>query len=587
MQDLKHRITSDLLRHTSAPGQYVGLEINARRKDPREAQVRVVLAFPDAYSIGISHLGSQILYTLLNDLSHVACDRAYCPRPDAEEIMRCAGLPLFAWESRCAVRDFDILGFSLGYELCVTNVLTMLDLAGIPLHASDRRDGDPIVIAGDALADTPEPMADFIDLFIVGEGEEPLAALANLVAEMKRSGASRDEIILQAARTVPAVYAPKFYTPRYKADGTLAAMECSRDDLPRVIARSHLARLSDSPALVAPLVPLSEAIHDRVAIEIMRGCPNGCRFCQAGHTRLPVRFRPIEEILDIARKAIAATGHDEISLLSLSTSDYPRLGELIDRLTAEWTPRHVSISLPSLRVDSQLRELPKLTSGVRKGGLTIAAEAGSERLRRAIGKDITEENMLAGVQAAYAAGWKSVKVYFMAGLPGETEADIDAIYELCRRLADARKPVDNQRGSISGSVSWAVPKPHTPMQWAPMQPEMYLWNVRNRLKGLSHRTPVSFKFHWIERSILEAVIARGDRRVGRVIEAAWRAGTRFDAWDEYWDYARWQAAFAQTGVDPAFYAHRQIAPDELTPWSHITDKRTTEFLLGEYRRMLE
>jgi radical SAM family uncharacterized protein len=587
MENLKDRIESELLCRATAPGQYVGLEINARRKDPAAATVRVVLAFPDAYSIGISHLGSQILYTLLNDMPDVACDRAYCPRPDAEEIMRRSGLPLFGWESRCSVRNFDLLGFSLGYELCATNVLTMLDLAGIPLHAADRAAGDPIVIAGDALADTPEPMADFIDLFVVGEGEQPLAALVRLVGKMKQAGSSRDEIILEAARTIPALYAPRFYTPRYNPDGTMAALECSRDDLPRTIRRVHLDRLSDSPAMTAPLVPLSEAIHDRVAIEIMRGCPNGCRFCQAGHTRLPVRFRPVEEVLDIARKAIAATGHDEISLLSLSTSDYPHLGELIDRLTAECTPQHVSVSLPSLRVDSQLRELPKLTSSVRKGGLTIAAEAGSERLRRAIGKDISEQNMLSGVQAAYAAGWKSVKVYFMAGLPGETPDDIDAIYELCRRLSDARKPVDNQRGSISGSVSWAVPKPHTPMQWAPMRTAEYFWGVRNRLRGLCHRTPVSFKFHWIERSILEAVIARGDRRVGRAIEAAWRAGARFDAWDEYWDYAKWQAAFAETGVDPAFYAHRTIATDELTPWGHITDKRGHEFLLAEYRRMME
>ena len=587
MEILKDRISNELLCRATAPSQYVGLEINARCKDPAAAAVRVVLAFPDAYSIGISHLGSQILYTLLNDMPGVACDRAYCPRPDAEEIMRKSGLPLFGWESRCSVRDFDIVGFSLGYELCVTNVLTMLDLAGIALHAQDRREGEPIVIAGDALADTPEPMADFIDLFIVGEGEEPLSALARLVAEMKQAHASRDEIILEAARTIPAVYAPRFYAPRYNSDGTLAAMDCLRDDLPRVIRRAHLARLSDSPAMIAPLVPLSEAIHDRVAIEIMRGCPNGCRFCQAGQTRLPVRWRSVEEILDIARKAIAATGHHEISLLSLSTSDYPHLGELIDRLTVEFSPQHVSISLPSLRVDSQLRELPKLTSSVRKGGLTIAAEAGSERLREALRKNITEENMVSGVQAAYAAGWRSVKVYFMAGLPGETPADIDAIFELCRRLSDARKPVDNQRGSISGSVSWAVPKPHTPMQWAAMGTEAYFWEVRNRLRGLSHRTPISFKFHRIERSLLEAVLCRGDRRIGRVIEAAWREGARLDAWDEHWDYAKWQAAFAKTGIDPAFYAHRTIPVGELNPWSHIADKRGEEVLLTEYRRMIE
>lgn len=585
MRDLSKQISLRLLGQVTQPSQYVGLEINARRKDPREAQVRVALAFPDAYSIGISHLGTQILYTLLNDMDGVACDRAYCPRPDAEEVMRREEIELFGWESRLALRDFDIIGFSLGYELCVTNVLTILDLCRIPLHAQERTQEHPIIVAGDAMADSPEPMADFIDLFIVGEGEEPLAALAELVKKAKAAGAGRDEILLQAAQTIPAVYVPRFYKPHYDSAGRFEALKPTRSDVPAKIQRAHLKSLSLSPALLAPLVPQSEAIHDRVAIEVMRGCPNGCRFCQAGQTRLPVRSRPIEEVLEIAQKALAATGHHEVSLLSLSTSDYPRLGELIDRLKAMLDQQHVSISLPSLRVDSQLRELPKLTSSVRKGGLTIAAEAGSERLRKAIRKNISEEDMIAGVQAAYAAGWKSVKVYFMAGLPGETPEDIDAIFDLCRRLSDARKAVDNQRGSISASVSWAVPKPHTPMQWFPMQTVEYFWEVRNRLRGLSHRTPISFKFHWIERSLLEAVLCRGDRTVGRVIEAAWRGGARFDAWDEHWDHVRWTEALAAAGVDAAAFAHRHWEPGQPMPWSHIVDSRE-EIILREYKEML-
>ncbi|MCE5326685.1 MAG: TIGR03960 family B12-binding radical SAM protein [Planctomycetaceae bacterium] len=568
MRNLEHDIRTRLLPRVSAPAQYIGLEINARRKDPAAAAVSVAMAFPDAYGVGISHLGSQVLYQMLNDMPAVACDRAYCPQVDAETVMREQGVPLFGWESRCALADFDILGFSLAYELCVTNVLTMLDLAGIPLHASERRPGDPIVVGGDALADSPEPVADFFDLFLVGDGEEPLRELAELVAKLKPAGASRDEIIAAAQHAIKAAYAPRFYKG---AAGP--------------VVRSHLADLHACPTIKCPLVPLAEGVHERVVIEIMRGCPNGCRFCQAGATRLPVRCRSVDEIVDAAREALAATGYREISLLSLSTSDYPKLDELIERLNAEFAPQHVSISLPSLRADSQLAQLPKLTSSVRKGGLTIAAEAASQRLRRAIRKDITDENMLAGVQAAYAAGWRSVKVYFMAGLPGETPADIDAIFDLCLKLCHTRREVDGKSGTVNAGVSWFVPKPHTPMQWCAMQTAEYFFAVRQRLLDLSRRSPVTFKFHRIEQSILEAVICRGGREVGAAIEAAWRRGARMDSWSEHWDWAKWQEAFAETGIDIAAIAHREIPTDAVLPWSHITGHRRGDFLLEEYRHM--
>jgi radical SAM family uncharacterized protein len=576
------------------PGQYVGLETNARCGD-RPALVKasggvaVALAFPDTYAIGISHLGGQVLYHALNGLPGVACDRTYCPQTDAEDLMRTEGIPLFAWESRCAVRDFDILGFSLPYELCVTNVLTMLDLAGIPLHAADRGAGDPIVVGGDALADTPEPLADFLDLFLPGDGEEPLAALVELVRQLKGAGATRDRIILEAAKSIPSCYAPGVYQPRYGPDGafhSLAVAPEVKDVVPSVIRRAHVNRLSDSPAVTCPLVPLSEGVHERVVVEVMRGCPNSCRFCQAGHTRLPVRRRSVEEIVEAARQAVAATGFHEISLLSLSTSDYGQLEELIDRLSAEFTPRHVSISLPSLRVDSQLRLLPRLTSQVRKGGLTIAAEAGSRRLRRAIGKDISDDDMIAGVRAAYAAGWRSVKVYFMAGLPGETAEDVDAIFDLCRRLSDARKDVDAQRGAITASVSWFVPKPHTPMQWCAMRDAEYFFWVRRRLRELSRRSPITFRFHRIERSLLEGLIARGDRRVGAVIEGAWRRGARLDSWDEHFDFALWQEAMREADVDLGAVVGREIPLDAAKPWSHIACYRDEDFLRSQYQAML-
>ena len=588
MRDLSQTVREELLPRVRQPGQYVGLETNARRGDVRAAEVTVALAFPDAYTIGISHLGSQILYHAVNDLPGAACDRVYCPLPDAEAVLRERGVPLFGWESRAAVADFDVLGFSLGYELCVTNVLTMLDLAGLPLHAADRADGQPIVVAGDALADTPEPMADFIDLFLIGDGERPLGELVELVRRMKRSRAGRQEMILQAARTIPGAYAPAYYRPTY--DGTagthLAAVEPLRDDVPAVVEHVHLPDLADSPPIARPLVPLVEGVHDRVVIEVMRGCPNACRFCQAGATRLPVRTRPIEEILAAARRAIDATGCREVSLLSLSTGDYPKLDELLARLTAEFTPRNVSVSLPSLRVDAQLRHLPKLTGAVRKTGLTIAAEAGSERIRRALRKRIGEEDMIHGVRAAYEAGWRSVKVYFMAGLPGETDADIEAIHALSRRLSDTRREVDGHPGALSASVSWFVPKPHTPMQWCRMPEAETLLDIRRRLVDLSRRSPVSFKFHRVERSILEAVLCRGDRRLGAVIEAAWRNGARLDAWNEHWDWDKWAAAFEQTGIDPAVYAHRDLPTGARLPWSHIACPRSQPFLLDQHQKML-
>lgn len=587
MRNIAEDISRKLLPRVSRPGQYVGLEVNARCGDVHSAEVTVVLAFPDTYAIGISHLGSQVLYHMLNSTPAVACDRTYCPQLDAEAVMRSEGVGLFGWESRCRVRDFDVLGFSLTCEMCVTNVLTMLDLAGVPLHWDRRGPDDPIVVAGDALADSPEPMADFVDLFLPGDGEEPLAALVELLRGMKPTGATREETILEAARTIPSAYAPRFYQPRCDADGTFVGLQRTREDVPDVVGHAYLKRLSDSPAIAAPLVPLSEGVHERVIVEIMRGCPNACRFCQAGHTRLPVRWRSVDEIVTVARRALAATGYREISLLSLSSSDYPHLDELIDRLNAEFASQHVSISLPSLRADAQLRQLPKLTSRVRKGGLTIAAEAGTDRLRTAIRKNITEENMIAGVRAAYEAGWRSVKVYFLAGLPGETDADIDAIFDLCRRLSDARKQVDNQPGAITASVSWFVPKPHTPMQWCAMRDAEYFFAVRRRLLELSRRRPISFRFHRIERSLLEAVICRGDRRVGAAIEAAWRAGARLDSWDEHFDYTKWTEAFEQTGIDPAFYARREIPTAEPLPWSHIRCSRDESFLLTEYRRAMD
>lgn len=563
--DISNRIREELLPRVQGPGQYVGREHNARRKDVRTAEVTVALAFPDAYTIGISHFGSQLLYHRLNDLPSVACDRAYCPLPDAEEVMRRRSLPLFGWESRAPLRDFDVLGFSLPYELCATNVLTMLDLAGIPLRASERRADDPLVVGGDALADSPEPLAEFFDVFLPGDGEEPLEALTELLRRWKRLSPAppREALLREIARTVPSAYVPRFY------QWTDAGLTPTEEGIPAFVSRACLAKLDDSPLPRAPLVPLYEGVHERLVLEIMRGCPNLCRFCQAGYTRLPVRRRSVEEILAAARAGIAATGFREISLLSLSASDYPNLDELIERLHAEFAGRHVSISLPSLRADAQLRLWPKLTEAVRPTGLTLAAEAGSPRLRQAIGKNITEEDMLAGVREAWRAGLRSVKVYFIAGLPEETPEDIDAIFDLSLRLSETRREVDGHRGAVTAAVSWFVPKPHTPLQRAAMRPAEYFWSVRDRLRARAARSPVTFKFHRIEQSLLEALLGRGGREVAQTILAAWRRGARMDSWTEHWRWDLWQEAFAETGLDFDAVVHREFPPDAPLPWSHI------------------
>ncbi len=588
LQNIASEISDQLLSRVSRPAQYIGLETNARWRGPEDHPcVNVMLAFPDVYGIGASHLGSSVLYHTINDLPNARADRTYCPWNDAEAVMREHSVPLFGLESRCAVRDFDILGFSLSYELCVTNVLTMLDLAGIPLYSSQRDDTHPLIVGGDALSDTPEPLAPFFDIFIPGDGEEPLVHLINLVQQAKSQGLSRMDVLKEAATNIESVYVPSFYDPQYGSQGEYIGLKPLVDGIASEIKHASISKLKDSKPIDAPLVPLAEAVHDRVVIEVMRGCPNGCHFCQAGATRLPVRIRSIDEIINTARSAIEATGHDEISLLSLSTSDYPQLEELIDRLDKEFSPRHVSISLPSLRVDAQLKLLPKLTSSVRKGGLTIAAEAGTDRLRLAINKGITEHDMLAGVKSAYKAGWRSVKVYFMAGLPGETPEDIDEIFHLCRRLSDARKEVDGQRGAISASVSWFVPKPHTPMQWFAMRDAEYFLNVRRRLRDLSHRSPVRFKFHRVERSLLEGLLCRGGREISRVIVDAWRSGARLDTWDEFFDWSRWEQACLNAGVDFAKIVNQPLNVDAPLPWEHIRCYRDRDYLLSRYKRVIE
>jgi radical SAM family uncharacterized protein len=587
---LAERVRNELLPQVRQPAQYLGGEINQLVKpgDWQRAEVKVVVAFPDTYAIGMSHLGSQILYWLCNHTPGVCAERVYAPWVDAEKVMRAKRIPLFTWDTRQPVADADILGISLQYELSFTTVLNLLDLAGIPLRATDRTDDHPLVIAGGPQADNPEPLAEFLDLVVIGDGERSLAAIIEACKEYKHAGVPRRDMIALMARRFPWVYAPNLYDVRYRADGTLAALVPQIDGLPTRIERCQTPDFEDAPVPTRPLVPWVEAVHDRISIEIMRGCPQLCRFCHAGHAKRPLRYRSVDRIVEIAEEAYQATGHKEIGLLSLSTADYPQLRELADRLNQRFGPRMVNLSFPSLRIDKMLQDIPWMASSVRKGGITIAVEAARDDMRRAIRKKVTDGELMEGVWAVYRAGWRRVKLYFLAGLPGEREEDITGIWELANAVSNQRRELGKSPAQVTASVGWLVPKPFTPLQWAAQRRKEYFEEVRERLLRLKRgkRSAVKIQTHSPERSILEAVIARGDRRLGPVIYEAWKRGARFDGWTETYDDTIWQEAYAAVGVDPAFYAHRQRGFDELLPWDHIALRIGRRYLETSYTDLL-
>ncbi len=588
---LRDRVSEELLPYVRQPGQYIGGEWNQipRPGDWEQADVRVAVAFPDTYSIGMSHLGCQILYWICNHMPGVCAERVFAPWIDAERVMRAAGLPLFTWDTRQPAASADILAVSLQYEMGFTNVLYMLDLAGIPLHASERTDAHPLVIAGGPQADNPEPMADFLDLVVLGDGEHSMTALIELHREMKRGGAGRWDIIREAASRFEWVYAPALYDVDYHEDGTIAGLRpssrCPAGYTPRArIVRCQTPDFETVGFPMRPLVPFTEVIHDRIAIEVMRGCPQRCRFCHAGYTKRPLGLRSVERILEIAEAGWAATGNDEIGLLSLSTADYPHLKELAAKANERFASRHVNLSLPSLRVDKMLANIPWIANSVRKGGLTIAVEAASDDMRSAIRKKVTDGNLLDGMRQAYAAGWNSVKLYFMCGFPGERPDDITAIFDLAAQVSRVKKEIRGGPAAVNASVGWLVPKPHTPFQWAAQKTQAYFEEARSLLRqyASNFRSAVHVKTHRPSRSILEGVFARGDRRLGRAIEAAYRLGCRMDGWDECFDAARWDRAFEETGLNPAFYAHRERSYSEVLPWDHLASGTQREYLEGQY-----
>ncbi len=559
-----------LLPRVEKPVQYVGGEKNQVLKDPRSVSVRVALAFPDTYAIGMSHLGLRILYGILNEDPDVYAERAFAPWFDLERLLREERIPLASLETHTPLRAFDLLGFSLSYELSNTNLLNMLDLAGIPLHRRDRAEDDPIVLAGGDGAASPEPMADFVDLFLLGDGEEALPALVRVYREARAGGLSRREILLEIVTRVPGWYAPEFYRPVFHRDGVMAGMEVLDPRAPERVVEVHIPSLEDAYYPTRPVVPYGEAIHDRISLEVMRGCTQGCRFCQAGMIKRSQRLRSVDTLIRLARETYASTGYDEISLVSLSTADYPKLVELSGRLYEEFRGDRVGISIPSLRVNETLALVPGLVDGVRRSSLTVAPEVATDRLRKVINKDIKNEHLLAGVEEAYRRGWSSVKLYCMVGLPTETDEDVRAIVDMGRECSERGRRAGRGAGKVTISVSNFVPKPHTPFQWHPMPDAAELRRrgdiVRDLVRGDRRLTA---RIHDVERSLLEGVLSRGDRRVGGAVLEAWRRGARFDAWDEGFKPELWTDAFRASGVDAEHINHRERPLTEWLPWDHV------------------
>ena len=578
------------------PAQYIGGELNMERKDPRSVRGRLCLAFPDAYTIGMSHHGLQVLYSLMNARDDWYCERAYTPWPDMEDRLRQAGLPLYSLETFTPLAEFDVLGFSLQYEICYTNVLTMLDLGGIPLHADQRTMHHPLVIAGGPCAQNPEPLAPFIDVFVTGDGEPSLPQLCDLWKELQdaclaEGGFSteaagrqqRAEMLAQVAARLPYAYVPRFYEPEYR-EGRFVALNRTRPDVPETIAPCVISDLESIPMPTKPIVPFVECVHDRIAVEIMRGCPWQCRFCQSTVIKRPLRFRSVKTIVDGALESYRNTGYNEISLLSLSSSDYPQFEELVRELKRVFQPLGVNVSVPSLRVNEQLRTIAELIGNERRSSLTLAPEVARDDMREQIRKKIKNDDLYEGCRVAFRNNYESVKLYFLCGLPGERTADLDGILEMSETIARIGKEERGRWANVTASVSNFVPKAHTPYQWNAMQTREYFRAGASVLEAATPGGSVSIKCHDIETSLIEGVLSRGDRRVAEAIELVWRRGARMDSWREQFDPQRWWQALADAGLDVQQLLHTPYEIGARLPWDHLSVKYGREFLEKEQAR---
>jgi len=564
------------------PARYTGGEVNAVQKEITPATKRFAFCFPDVYEIGMSHLGLQILYFLLNRREDTFCERVFMPWLDMVDHLRATQSPLFAIESGDDLKKFDFLGFTLQFEMSYTNILAMLDLAGIPLHAKDRDENFPIICAGGPCAVNPEPMADFVDFFYIGDGEGSL----DEVLDRYDKGQSKREF-LQSIADIPGVYVPAFYDVSYNADGTLADFVPNCEHAPVMVKRAFVPELGFFPNTL--ITPLAESVHNRAVLELARGCMRGCRFCQAGYIYRPMRERGVDELLGQAEKLLAATGYDEVSLLSLSACDYSNFAALVDELLEITAQKRVNISLPSTRLDA-IDTLAKVQA-VRKSSLTVAPEAGSQRMRDIINKNLTEEEILEGCYRAFLSGFDKIKLYFMAGLPGETAEDMEAIVKLCDAVVDAyyRLTYEERRRPVSVSVSTAcfVPKPFTPFQWAAQVDPAEFIRMQKDVKASVRNKRVTYRYHDAKTAQVEGVIARGDRKIGAVIEAAYKRGALFDGWSDHFNMDIWQAAFEDVGVTAEFYTHRERLVDEKLPWDFVDMGVTKKFLAREWEKSKE
>lgn len=576
-----------ILLKVEKPGRYIGGELNSVVKNKEDIALRFAFCFPDTYEIGMSHLGIKILYSLINERENAWCERVFAPWSDMEQQMRANNIPLFSLESQDSIRDFDVIGFTLQYELCYTNILNMLDLAGLPVRASERGDElTPIIIAGGPCVCNAEPIAEFIDVFQFGEGEEMMNEFLDLLKEHKQKGSTKSEFLREAAR-LPGLYVPSLYNVTYNDDGTIKQVE-PREGAPEKIVKRVISDLDKVYYPDKFIVPFIEVVHDRAAHEIFRGCIRGCRFCQAGFIYRPIREKSPDTINKQSRVLCETGGYDEISLISLSSSDYTRIKELlIDML--DWADKdNVNVALPSLRADNFDSELAERLSSVRKSGLTFAPEAGTQRLRDVINKNVTSEDLMQAARDAFNGGWTGVKLYFMLGLPTETDEDLEGIAQLSQEVVEEyfRNP-DRDKGkrvSVSVSVSTFVPKPFTPFQWEPQITKPEIEYRQKHIKESVKSKKVSVKFHEAETSIMEAVFARGDRRLSRVIETAWKKGCTFDSWGDHFNNELWLEAFAECGIDIDFYANRRRAYDEVLPWDHMDCGISKSFLISESKK---
>jgi len=585
--DITQQVLDGILPQVAKPARYTGHEWNSVAKDWDQTEVRVALAYPDVYEVGMSNLGLMILYDLLNREEGVLAERVYAPWIDMEQAMRRAGIPLYSLESRRPLAQFDIIGFSLQYELNYTNVLNMLGLADLSPLAAERGDADPLIIGGGSGTYNAEPLADFFDLFVIGEGEEVLLELVRAYQRLRIADCglriTRADFLREAAK-IEGVYVPSLYDVRYHDDGTVAAVAPLVPEARARVRKRVVETLP--PAPTRPVVPYTQVIHDRAMVEIQRGCTQGCRFCQAGFIYRPRRERPLEEVLPTVEGIVEQTGYEEVALVSLSSSDHSQIEPLVRRLTTDYQHPPLAVSLPSLRIDSFSVELAEMFQGRRKTGLTFAPEAGSQRLRDVINKNVTEDDLLRTAEAAYSSGWRRIKLYFMVGLPTETLEDVAAIVDLVKKVRAVGRRHQGKKTQVNVSVATFVPKPFTPFQWLPLVDEATLEEKQELLRRGLRGAGLSFSWHDPRTTLLEAALSRGDRRLGQVVHRAWQLGARFDAWDELLDESLWWRAFAEAGLDPNFYARRERPLDEVLPWDHIDVGVRKKFLIEEYQRSL-